>query len=1048
MSDSLATATPETTTAAPAAHLPVRENQIEAEVDRSQVAGQRVMRSIGGGSPAAQPRRFAGALGQMPGSSQVGMMRQLQRSYGNSYAGRVIQAKLTVGQPGDVYEQEADQIADRVMRMPDSPSSKQELSFSAVHTSTAQRESTDEISNTAPPLVHEVLKSSGQPLDPEIRTFMEPRFGHDFSQVRIHTDASAVQSTRELNAHAYTVDNNIVFGADQFAPGTQEGQRLVAHELTHVVQQNRSASPTLIQRQPIPIYHSPKPLLPRSNNLFIVNNGSNVNSSGGTSIYEKYPETYLPFDTSANALNPYLDRTANSFQQIDPNINIEIEQRTAPPVKSPNGKDLKNHVSFLIATEGKGVPGQIKTDTELSAEYDFTNYKWVPVAAEGGKKLDSPLEYGQVKYPVSIKFARTIKYSDDKNRQVIINIYGVVDFTPEQWEQALGFRASKMNPLELLHLGGNWGSYYWRMTGTGSMQKYAFENVTGGDNAPNLLGLPKDQQTQMLRNKAMPSPTFMRPEILPDEQFNGIKNYLDAADKIEMDYQEWLKALPKFDPSAKSGDTDTNMGMLASGSTKDKPDLLDKFDSILSAIWDSFPIWFRATLKAASKFIVLTAIVLLLAEATVLGAALLQISLVFSSVVYAIGGILMAATFFYSIWNRSIESFSMSSGNPLTIFLSALGDTFGISQIIEATTNKSILSGTSLNLDEEDRWEMGVGGAIQLLGLLMGFRSRVKGRRPIGDLLPEKHTPTEVPKVEGLVAETPKIEEPIVELSKQLEPPKVTEPTKASKVQELMESQEMEKVPTPPEAEPVKKISKDKPKKAKKQTKKEILKREALAKEKETLIEKGAAIAADLEENGKVLIELNRQKSDQGSSASLENKIEEERIDIRENKIHQMMNKEAIAINYMKIVEARKSFAEKVSNAVDKDPKYKKIQGKAQTERVDKVSNRKIEAGESIAVDHRVSRDEVSNIPGLESLEPEVVAEVLNMDGNTVPMLGPANASKGNRSWSVMNDSNRQVWNEAKNYYTEAEIIKQAILENDMRAKIMAEIAKLLKGLR
>jgi hypothetical protein len=91
MSDSHTTATPETTTAAPTAHPPVRETQVEAEVDRSQVAGQRVMRSIGGGSPEAPPDRFADALGQMPGSAQVGMMRQLQRGYGNSYVGAVIQ---------------------------------------------------------------------------------------------------------------------------------------------------------------------------------------------------------------------------------------------------------------------------------------------------------------------------------------------------------------------------------------------------------------------------------------------------------------------------------------------------------------------------------------------------------------------------------------------------------------------------------------------------------------------------------------------------------------------------------------------------------------------------------------------------------------------------------------------------------------------------------------------------------------------------------------------------------------------------------------------
>jgi hypothetical protein len=94
--------------------------------------------------------------------------------------------------------------------------------------------------DVAPPVVHDVLQSPGQPLDAGTRTFMEQRFGHDFSQVRVHLGAAAEQSARAVNALAYTVGHNIVFGADRFAPGTHKGQRLLAHELTHVVQQSGS----------------------------------------------------------------------------------------------------------------------------------------------------------------------------------------------------------------------------------------------------------------------------------------------------------------------------------------------------------------------------------------------------------------------------------------------------------------------------------------------------------------------------------------------------------------------------------------------------------------------------------------------------------------------------------------------------------------------------------------------------------------------------------------------------------------------------------------
>jgi hypothetical protein len=89
-----------------------------------------------------------------------------------------------------------------------------------------------------PPIVDEVLCSPGQPLDAETRAFMEPRFGRDFSHVRVHTDLRAEESARAVDAVAYTVGNDIAFNTGRYAPGTQQGQYLLAHELTHVAQQS------------------------------------------------------------------------------------------------------------------------------------------------------------------------------------------------------------------------------------------------------------------------------------------------------------------------------------------------------------------------------------------------------------------------------------------------------------------------------------------------------------------------------------------------------------------------------------------------------------------------------------------------------------------------------------------------------------------------------------------------------------------------------------------------------------------------------------------
>ena len=88
-----------------------------------------------------------------------------------------------------------------------------------------------------PSIVHDVLRSPGQSLDSGTRAFIEPRFNHDFSGVRVHTDARAAESARSVNALAYTVGHDVVFGAGKYAPTTTAGKRLLAHELTHVVQQ-------------------------------------------------------------------------------------------------------------------------------------------------------------------------------------------------------------------------------------------------------------------------------------------------------------------------------------------------------------------------------------------------------------------------------------------------------------------------------------------------------------------------------------------------------------------------------------------------------------------------------------------------------------------------------------------------------------------------------------------------------------------------------------------------------------------------------------------
>jgi hypothetical protein len=137
--------------------------------------------------------------------------------------------KVTVSRPGDPPEKEADQVADEIMGLGTGKTSSK--------TRTMQ-----------PGRSAKISVSGGEPLDNSTRNFFEPRFGHNFSNVRVHADSQAGRAAASVAARAYTLGDDIVFGSGQYAPGTPEGRHLLAHELTHTLQQ--SDSPALVQRAP------------------------------------------------------------------------------------------------------------------------------------------------------------------------------------------------------------------------------------------------------------------------------------------------------------------------------------------------------------------------------------------------------------------------------------------------------------------------------------------------------------------------------------------------------------------------------------------------------------------------------------------------------------------------------------------------------------------------------------------------------------------------------------------------------------------------------
>ena len=266
----------------------------------------------------------------------VHLLGHVQRTIGNRALGRHIQAKLRVSEPGDFYEQEADHVADQVMRIteplvhsgdlppniqrkcsaPENGSGCAEEDESLSRKSDTpritplfQRQANEEeeeeeklqtsngsegASTTRPSAESHVkeFEGGGAPLPGSVRSFFEPRLGRDFSGVRVHTDARAAEAARSVNALAYTVGRDVVFGAGQYSPTTTEGQRLLAHELTHVVQQSANTrsvvQPALAGGRPA---LSPLPQLILQRTTFTPGVAHNHQPSGRWSAVQSHPNS-------------------------------------------------------------------------------------------------------------------------------------------------------------------------------------------------------------------------------------------------------------------------------------------------------------------------------------------------------------------------------------------------------------------------------------------------------------------------------------------------------------------------------------------------------------------------------------------------------------------------------------------------------------------------------------------------------------------------------------------------------------------------------------
>lgn len=276
-----------------------------------------------------------------------------QQTLGNQAIGRFLQAKPAISQPGDLHEQEADRIADQVMRIPERSVVQRKGSCAPCALGgppcakcqdepIIHRAAENPASLSAPdPVAHNL--GAGESLDAGTRAFMESRFGADFSGVRVHTGATASDAAKSIQARAYTLGRDVVFASQAYNPGTSEGRRLLAHELTHVIQQRGSARS--IQRK-----------------LLVEDPKSNIPNPGGKGAAQ----------TNAKTIEDYLKTLcpdgAGSVKVDAGSGEVSIAKSFCSPAPSPKG--------FIGPPDPSAATSAFKTGCSCICDFTASAHPW------------------------------------------------------------------------------------------------------------------------------------------------------------------------------------------------------------------------------------------------------------------------------------------------------------------------------------------------------------------------------------------------------------------------------------------------------------------------------------------------------------------------------------------------------------------------------------------------------------------------------------------------------------------------------------------------
>lgn len=582
------------------------------------------------------------------------------------------------------------------------------------------------------------------------------RFGRgyqiDLSGVTVHPASAAVA---ELGADALAVGDHVAFAPGRYRPGTPDGERLLGHELAHTVQQARGREAVqfsgsdggTLEREAGDAVHrvlasEPAPRLsPAPSGVVQLHP-----SSGGSGL------TPLPSGPGAPG-NPFPDGAASATKEAADLAQLETTTNEGTSIKITANEATGPGWRYSLHSQvsGGGNRGTITTTTDLSLEYV------PPFDIQGGPGLvlvnpemprPMPGEPGAPPLPIHLFYARTIDYVDAQGRKVTITVRSAVGFSEETWTSQTALRIAALDFAALRSMKGDAGGCSVFLQGSGPLQPYvALTDVAGVsldiqlDHAEHGLG------SSLFAITSREPPAFLDPRLSAGEQFTAIYAYLESADVLELQRRVELERKRREDLGILGRLLeDTGLDKILDAGTRAMESKINWMLQGISDLWNSLPAPVRGVLKAVGKFAVIVVAVVAGAFLAVELAAALGITITVTAAALAIGGLLLAVGYVGALRERQKESEKTGKGDTAdTVFL-ALLDTLGLSTLIEAISDESLLSGKKYNRSPEDRWEAGTSGLLQMIAIALGIREIAK-KPPTVELPPsvEEGAPLELP---------------------------------------------------------------------------------------------------------------------------------------------------------------------------------------------------------------------------------------------------------------------------------------------------------------